>query len=343
MIKNYLKGLIESNSRVIVPDFGAFMVQTSAKGKQISFNDFLKFNDGLLANEIIRAEKITKGEATEKIKVFVKEIQDTFAKKGKFVIEGVGVLSKDNFGNIKFETSVSEVSTSVSAPIEPTVDNSKAEEKENTGAKGSTIEESKNTETIIPPRANGGKSIPSKPSQPIPSEPKAAAGITNKKVSITKPTSNMSSNNSKKTVLIIIAAVAGIGLIVGGLFLFGVIGGESEPVKVATPEPAPVVDSLEIAKDTMAVDTIPAPIVVEEPQVDPNAKKYYVVAGCFEVPSNAENFCDKLKSEGYPAEIINRRTGFKTVSYKTFYSFEEALEEWKEMRVVNPQTWILVK
>ena len=60
MIKNYLKGLIESNSRVIVPDFGAFMVQTSAKGKQISFNDFLKFNDGLLANEIIRAEKITK-------------------------------------------------------------------------------------------------------------------------------------------------------------------------------------------------------------------------------------------------------------------------------------------
>ena len=58
MINEYIKELISNNSRVIIPDFGAFMIQNSDNGKIISFNDFLKFNDGVLVNKIIVNEHI---------------------------------------------------------------------------------------------------------------------------------------------------------------------------------------------------------------------------------------------------------------------------------------------
>ena len=39
MISKYIKELIENNNRIIIPDFGAFMIQNTPDGKQISFND----------------------------------------------------------------------------------------------------------------------------------------------------------------------------------------------------------------------------------------------------------------------------------------------------------------
>jgi nucleoid DNA-binding protein len=79
MLSNYLKALIESNNRIIIPDFGAFMIQDSPEGKQISFNDFLKFNDGLLVNQIIKTDKVSKIQATDQIKEFITEVEKSFA------------------------------------------------------------------------------------------------------------------------------------------------------------------------------------------------------------------------------------------------------------------------
>ena len=48
MISKYIKELIPGNSRIIIPDFGAFMIQDTPNGKVISFNDFLKVNDSVV-------------------------------------------------------------------------------------------------------------------------------------------------------------------------------------------------------------------------------------------------------------------------------------------------------
>ena len=105
MINEYIKELISNNSRVIIPDFGAFMIQNSDNGKIISFNDFLKFNDGVLVNKIIVNEHIDATQSKEQIKKYVKEIEAVLKNGDKFLIDGVGYLSKGSNGDIVFEQS----------------------------------------------------------------------------------------------------------------------------------------------------------------------------------------------------------------------------------------------
>jgi nucleoid DNA-binding protein len=113
MIKKYIVELLKENSRVIVPDLGAFMAKLKAdapkeskevKDKNISFNDFLKYNDGLLVNHIIKEEKINKDEALKKIKEFVNESDKALRKGENITIESIGSLFMDDKNSIKFST-----------------------------------------------------------------------------------------------------------------------------------------------------------------------------------------------------------------------------------------------
>ncbi len=54
-MEQYLLELIKNNNRVIVPNFGAFIVSRDA-GTTVLFNNFLSFNDGLLINHVSKKE-----------------------------------------------------------------------------------------------------------------------------------------------------------------------------------------------------------------------------------------------------------------------------------------------
>ncbi len=105
MIDKYIAELLKTNTRVIVPDFGAFMVKTSpgSKDKQVSFNDFLKYNDGLLVNHVAKTEGTIKEEAQKKVKAFVDEIQKELKANKPYKIESLGYLYKDPRGSIRFK------------------------------------------------------------------------------------------------------------------------------------------------------------------------------------------------------------------------------------------------
>ena len=103
MISKYIKDLIPNNSRIIIPDFGAFMIQDTPTGKVISFNDFLKFNDSVLLNRIITVEKVDAAKGKEAIKAYIARIEAAFKAGESFAVEGVGYLSKDSQNNINFE------------------------------------------------------------------------------------------------------------------------------------------------------------------------------------------------------------------------------------------------
>ncbi len=365
MISKYLKELIDSNNRIIIPDFGAFMIQDSPDGKQISFNDFLKFNDGLLINQIIKTEKISKIQAADQIKEFVKEVEKSFLQKKPYEIKGVGFLSKDNHNSIKFETKAKTepAATAATSPtdVKPTIVLDEKTEKTKAKTDKKTVaqpvkEEKKSTPPVAPTtktaqpkteasKVEAPKATPPKTVPPKAPEKKTIPTTTNTKTAYKKPTttSTQSSDNNTTKILIIIAAAV---IILGGgtwaFFKFDLISLFSK-----TEAPAPVVEPVVVidtvaAVDTVAVDTVEQPIVIEEP-VEDTRTKYYLIGGSFKVVSNAENFNQKLINEGYNSEIIVRNNGFNCVSYKVFYEWNDIVNEWRQMKNTNPQIWILIK
>ncbi len=330
MLNKYIKELVEANNRVIIPDFGAFMVQDTSTGKQISFNDFLKFNDGLLINQIIKAEKIGKAEASEKIKEYIKTIESCFSLGKPFVVDTVGQLIKDSQGNIKLEQ-IGQVATENSDKTAPQI---VLEDKP------VTDNEIKNSSRVETPTI--------KTEQKVENKNKISDTKKTEKVNTTKPLSKPSgsypasspnSGNSKNALIIVAAIVVVVGGFVAASFIFGWFGlGKSQKTEIVINEPAPVVDSA-----MLVADTLPEPEIVEEAPVEQVEKRFFIIAGSFKVPSNAERFNQKLIAEGYQSQIVIRKNGFHTVSYDQFETKQEALQAYRKYRQTNDQVWILIK
>jgi len=100
-MEKYLIDLIKNNVRVIVPDFGAFII-SGEHGNTVNFNGFLKFNDGMLIGHISNEEGIGSVEATKKVEEFVENINFALNNGKPFSIEGLGTFSKELSGAVKF-------------------------------------------------------------------------------------------------------------------------------------------------------------------------------------------------------------------------------------------------
>ena len=100
-MEQYLLELIKHNNRVIVPNFGAFIVSRDA-GTTVLFNNFLSFNDGLLINHVSKKEGIDTNKATEKVSNFVDSIKKELDEKGEYILEKLGRFTKDQNGILRF-------------------------------------------------------------------------------------------------------------------------------------------------------------------------------------------------------------------------------------------------
>ena len=101
-MEKYLLKLIKENNRIIIPNFGAFIVSYE-KGQNILFNNFLSFNDGLLISHICSVEGIDSAAAEKKVENYVADINKALNNDGFFVIKDIGRFSKDDSGFIRFE------------------------------------------------------------------------------------------------------------------------------------------------------------------------------------------------------------------------------------------------
>lgn len=107
MKSHYLLDLLRQHSRVIIPNFGAFLLKVKPQSDSdtdlhITFNDFLKFNDGLLIDHVSQTENIDKYEAEHQVKEYVSKIQYSLIDKGTFEVEGMGTIYKVEKGGLKF-------------------------------------------------------------------------------------------------------------------------------------------------------------------------------------------------------------------------------------------------
>ena len=91
---------------------------------------------------------------------------------------------------------------------------------------------------------------------------------------------------------------------------------------------------------------------VSEPEPKPEPQKpnkYFLIAGSFAKPDNAESFKEELKEQGFESEVITRNWGknseFYKVSYMGFRDRAKAISTMKQERQKQNRdsVWVLVK
>lgn len=101
-MEKYILQILENNSRVIVPEFGAFIIKQK-NPLIIVFNEFLQYNDGVLVDTVAKNEGTDRDSAKKKIDEFVKDINKQLDKGDPYIIAQLGALIKSSTGKISLE------------------------------------------------------------------------------------------------------------------------------------------------------------------------------------------------------------------------------------------------
>ena len=114
-ITAFIRELLFGHDCVIVPGFGGFIGNyTPARidknsatfyppVKQISFNRNLNHNDGLLVGRISAGSDINYGDAREMVEQFVADLRKKLEKGEKVVFDKIGAFVNNEEGNVQFE------------------------------------------------------------------------------------------------------------------------------------------------------------------------------------------------------------------------------------------------
>lgn len=160
MDNKILKELIENNPRVILPDFGAFLVKDDGtkvfKPENVSFSPFLRYNDGMVEDYLATSQKISKDQAKAFINSFIEEVKSELQSKKLYTIEGLGSLQIDARGTIQFSTQF------VKTPKGETPSQKKQEEK--------LLTRDKVKEVVTEPKTEEKKTIETPEQKPIDSK-----------------------------------------------------------------------------------------------------------------------------------------------------------------------------
>ncbi len=367
MIATYIQELLETNNRVIVPDFGAFLVRATSKNKDkkdlalkledIYFSPFLKFNDELLSKYIIEKENVNKEEANKQISDFISLVKKELDNEKPFVIKDFGKFIIDKQGKIQFITVAKEGLKEKKEVPKTTKGATKVSKEPKTKIKSETLttksaktinekkQAEKKSDKKEPEKAEAIKQIPtveSEPSQKITKHTKAKA-VSQPKKSINKG---------------LVWSVA-IGVPVAVIFIWAMLNldtvndfikKEKKPEEIKIEKLKTKVPKIEVKKE---VDKTK---VKEEEKNLVNTKnktelkntavktrgKYYIIAGSFKNENFADNFVEKLKKQAYKAEKLTRPNGMFAVSYASYTDKQKALAEINYLtKEKNLKAWLL--
>ena len=334
-LDKHISELLYDHECVIVPQLGGFLtsyaparIHTSRHSltpptKKIAFNVFLRHNDGLLANYIVHAESITYPEALREIEDYVERCNHVLSEGKKFVIERVGILTRDQETNLQFEPfkNVNYLKDSFGlAPVQfmPLAHRDFEQEVE------------QQLRDFISLR----------PSKPQPRQP-----LVRKKTRLNKINVLLLSG-SILWLCLNLYIVAPDNVNFASLNPFAVSVNEQP-----APPSAPVVTRSEVytqpnvAKtETVYVKSESAqPVAAESPSAVSlsDAKSFFLVAGAFNSDENAHRLEAELKSSGFEkVSVIETRDGLKLVCYNSFATHDEAFAELNRVKAQHKDGWI---
>ena len=366
----YIIELLKTNNRIIIPELGAFITKKDEPGI-IVFNEFLKFNDGVFVGYIAEQENIEKEKALEKTENFVKEILLELEKGEAHVIENLGEFQKDEKGKIQFVATASrkekkaaekekeeetkekeeEKKKAEEAKKKEEEDKKKAEEKEKEAVKVAAGKKEKPKE-LIELDDKGEKpeeeELPEKEEE-IEEEPIGPPVIEGDKEPVLIYDEKKRSKGYWWLLLLLIPVV----LFLIWFFLLRDRKPVEQAVKLqteiteetATAQEEAVAEEPAETAESQQPEAVPVePEIVEEvtqPAVT-GEKRFYVVAGCFRIEENADNYVMLLRNKGYDSEKFGMIGRLHTVSVYSNSLRSEAVRKLNEIReTLEPTAWLL--
>lgn len=381
MLSNYFRELLEKHNRVIIPDFGAFLVKDTGDIRSlanISFSPFLRYNDGLVEAFLAEKDGLTKAEATKQVKDYVDLLKAELEKGTQVNLLKLGYFYMDSRGTIQFQLNLNEGSNS------PTI---------NKGVETSTIVEKvqekieptpeiKNPEPIISSPIISIKeetiaAIPAEEKKITPIEPPKVSKQLPKQVlktSKTKTSAAPQPNKEEKNVAISNSTTNSMGksenksrtsgksgkgywvLITSLIILLIVIIWQYDNIvkvfdnnskaKTAANSTSIVSDSLSTksindTKDSISVSEKPSGPVYVKPVIDKPENKFLVIVGSFTNKENAETQLKKLIDQGYQPIIIVRSNGMHSIVISGHTTKEEAKLSLDSYKNKNGEGWIM--
>ncbi|TLX77668.1 hypothetical protein E9993_03225 [Labilibacter sediminis] len=361
-MEKYILELITENNRVIIPNFGAFII-SKEHGLSILFNNFLSFNDGLLVNYIAEKKGIDTIVATDEVFNYVDNLKKDLDEKGEYSIDKLGTFKKDENGILRFQQA--EDFAELFEKKEETTDEESVEKQEQETAlldiddeispvpeeektQESSTEEEKGTEPLL--------SIDTETEAEKDEEKNKTADTVSAKENINtdnKPTEKpeetkrSSSYYAEKVIqekrrrdmitFIVIAAVILIGLAI--YFLFFTNNDEKKKETKPTKTIVKPVVKEPIKKDTVAVEIKKPEVKAEPVATPPLAKKgeIHIIVGGFKIEDNAIKMVEKLRKSGHnKAQMITKGKMFlvsidSDVSYRKMEEKQQILLEKEQM------------
>ncbi len=351
-VDKHISDLLYKHDCVIVPDLGGFVANyASAKihptqhtfippSKKIVFNKNLKNNDGLLANHVACVEKISYTGALKYINQFTSTTNSQLKQGAKVLIDDVGTLYFDTERNLQFEAGNTNYLLDAFGLAQF---QSPAIKRDNIGKR---IEKEFKDRGAIP---SGKKKIKIKYYVAIAIILPLIFGMIwiplqtdlLKKISYSG-LNPFSSNETKKNIV-----------------------PENTKTKSIKIEPVPsstMNDTLKYSKLNLTGSDSTQPVtakLLENKNVgivkadstsvsvasvnNMSDFKFHIIAGCFQIEENANNFVASLQNQNVPASIIGNRNGLFIVSAGDYATRNEASEGLMQLRKSQPEAWLLKK
>lgn len=344
-LNELITDLLYTHDCVVIPGVGGFLLNYSPAtiqpvqhyfcppSRTVAFNSALQTNDGLVAKTMADRFGVSYSEAVERLKSFASEVSNNLQTVGYYSFEGIGKLVDEGDGLIRFEPGkgVNLLADAFGLPsfTSPAID------------RGSYHAVSQLTRTDRRPKRKSG------------ALPVAA-----------------------RWMLMLLPVV-----LVSAWMFFSPFDTGSLPdqasmgIETLTKPDAAVKKQVPEVKNVSAGDEMPAsakpgetgeapvaqnPVSATGPEINktdnqvqknnieasepaPAGMGYVIVGGCFAEKSNALNFVEKLKAQGYDGYMDGMtRSGLQRVCIGRYQSYSEALAKLEIVRQeVSPEAWLL--
>lgn len=376
MDKN-INALLNNNLRVIVPEFGAFIIRQK-KPRIVVFNEFLRYNDGLLIEDVAKTHSVDLEIARQLVTDYTDNIAKVLESGQSYTIKGIGLLQKDTDGKIIFKSESKSLTDTKSDMIpEPPASPDQevkpaAKVKPKRTVKDSAAARDMITEPVTEQEATKETAAPTpveiilEEVQPLDTDtvspvkeevekrdmpdmktpgPDHISQMPDEKREVkVQPSPGMRPNQVVRWIIIIVLANAAIIIwFIAGDHIRELFKGKKRQVVVVDSLYQNLSDSIKVA----AADTT---LIFGEEEIisqkEENAAadeilRYYIVVGSFRNESNADSLVNTLKGKGYNAEKFVMIGNKYIVSGASFDDKELAVKELKRIREeIAPDAWM---
>ena len=350
-MEKHILSLIKENNRVIIPNFGAFIV-AKENGFTILFNNFLSFNDGLLIDHVTSAENITTEQATEKVDKYVEDVKAKLDSVGEYQIKGLGTFTKDSTGILRF-TQADEVNN----------EEDLKEENELLDLDGTVNEEEKVDDKLEEPvetpeetKVNEEPLVEveeEKVEEKIETKQEEPTSAEESKTTVTNITNQYIQEDKKRrnrSILIFLIVFVLLPLI-GVIIYFSFFSKDKKPVKKEVTQPVvekpKTEDSIHL-DEKLQGDVVASPEVKEDKTAEIKpveiTKPHHIIVGSFKNAEYAQSYIKSLEAKGFDKCTTLDHNGMTLVSIESFDRVYKAQKKQEEILESNRiESWILTK